>query len=206
LLAVAEVVRTAIGPDVRLRTRRSLEERLFARWPGIYVAFARVFFLLPPRSRLRRAVLRRQVLSGWSAWSRGDLDLMLVRYARDCQSEPWPETVGSGLRSSYAGHEDYHEYLADLRESWEQIESTPLELLDAGDRFVVLGHFHIRGHGSGVELDSPLGQVVWVERGLVVRERMFSEWDGALRAVGIPTDVLADLELATDAGTAAAPD
>ena len=71
LFAVTEVVRTAISPDVRLRTRRSLDERLFVRWPRIYVAFARAFFLLPPRSRLRRALLRRQVLSGWSAWSRG---------------------------------------------------------------------------------------------------------------------------------------
>jgi hypothetical protein len=104
LFAVAEVVRTALGSDVRLWTRRSLDDRLFARWPRSYAAFARVFFLLPPRSRLRRALLRRQVLSGWSAWSRRDLDLMLVRYAPDYQPEFAPEFLAVGLSSSYRGH------------------------------------------------------------------------------------------------------
>ena len=120
LFAVTEVVRTAISPDVRLRTRRSLDERLFVRWPRIYVAFARAFFLLPPRSRLRRALLRRQLLSGWSAWSRGDLNLMLVRYAPDYQSVFAPEFVTVGLSSSYRGHAGVREWTADLSEAWEQ--------------------------------------------------------------------------------------
>jgi hypothetical protein len=29
--------------------------------------------------------------------------------------------------------------------------------------------------------------VVWAERGLVVREHDFTDWDEALRAAGIPT-------------------
>ncbi|MGH2838947.1 MAG: hypothetical protein ACRDJY_11465 [Thermoleophilaceae bacterium] len=37
----------------------------------------------------------------------------------------------------------------------------------------------------GDELDSRLGQVFWVERGLIVRERDFAEWDDALRLVGV---------------------
>ena len=39
---------------------------------------------------------------------------------------------------------------------------------------------------SGIELDSRLGQVTWIERGLIVRERDFSDWDEALRVAGIP--------------------
>jgi ketosteroid isomerase-like protein len=206
LFAVTEVVRTAISRDVRLRTRRSLDERLFVRWPRIYVAFARAFFLLPPRSRLRRALLRRQVLSGWSAWSRGDLNLMLVRYAPDYQSVFAPEFVTVGLSSSYKGHAGVREWTADLSEAWEQMELTLHEIVDAGDRLVNLGRFRSRGSGSGVELDSPTGQALWVERGLVARERVFFDWDEALAAAGLPRDALADLDLATDAGTAAAPD
>jgi ketosteroid isomerase-like protein len=206
LFAVAEVVRTAFGSDVRLRTRRSLDERLMVRWPGAWQTFAHTLLLLPPRSRLRRALLRRAVVSGWSAWSRGDLDLMLVRFARDYQYETLSEFVAAGLRSSYAGHAGAREFTVDLSEAFDQMDLTPLEILDAGNRFVVLGRFRVRGRGSGVETDSPLGQTFWVERGLVVRDCMFLDWDAALRAAGIPTDARGDLDLAADAGTAAAPD
>jgi hypothetical protein len=206
LFAVTEVVRTAISPDVRLSTRRSLDERLFVRWPRTYATLGRALFLLPPRSRLRRALLRRSVLSGWSAFSRGDLDLMLVRYAGDYQYGTWSEFVGAGLRSSYRGHAGAREFTADLGDAFERIEITPFEILDAGDRVVVLGRAHVRARASGVELDSPLAQVVWAERGLVVRDSLLSDWDNALRAACIATNAPGDLDLATDAGAAAAPD
>jgi hypothetical protein len=45
----------------------------------------------------------------------------------------------------------------------------------------------LRARVSGIELDSRLGQVTWIERGLIVRERDFSDWNEALRMVGIPT-------------------
>jgi ketosteroid isomerase-like protein len=180
-----EAVRTPLGPDVRLRGRRSLDERLFVRWPGAWATLARVGSRLPPRSRLRRAQLRRAALSGWSAWARGDLDLMLVRYARDCQFEPPAEYVEAGMRRAYSGHAGAREQAVDLRDSWEQMDITPLEIVDAGDRWVVLGHVHIRGSRSGVEVSSEIGVAYWVERGLVVRECPFFDWAEALRAAGI---------------------
>ncbi len=196
---MTEVVRTALGSDVRPWTRRSLDDRLFVRWPRAWQAFARVVLLLPPRSRLRRALLRRAALSGWSAWSRGDLDLMLVRYAPDYQSEFAPEFVTVGLSSSYRGHAGIREWTADLSEAWEQMELTPQEIVDAGDRVVALGRFRSRGSGSGVELESPVGQAVWVERGLVARERVFFDWDEALAAAGLPTNAPGDLGLIPEA-------
>jgi len=39
--------------------------------------------------------------------------------------------------------------------------------------------------GSGIEFDSPVAFVCWAERGLVVRQRDFSDWDDALREGGI---------------------
>jgi hypothetical protein len=188
--AVAEVVRTRLGPNVRLRTRRSLDERLLARWPGAWAPLARAGFLLSPRSRLRRALLRRSVVSGWSASARGDLDLMLVRCAPNCRFELGPELVAVGLRSSYRGHSGIREQEADWREAWEQMDVTPLEVLDAGNRLVILGHLHVRARGSGVELDSPVAESAWFERGLMVRECRFLDWEAALRAADIPITVL----------------
>jgi hypothetical protein len=94
LFAVVEVVRTAIGPDARLWTRRSLDDRLFVRWPRAYAAFARAVLRLLPRSRQRRALLRRQAPSGWSAYASGDLDLQLVRPA----ALDWPKSSVSAAK------------------------------------------------------------------------------------------------------------
>jgi hypothetical protein len=67
------------------------------------------------------------------------------------------------------------------------MELIPQEIVDAGNPLVVLGHVHLRTRGSGIEFDTFMGSVLWEERGLVVRERDFGDWDEALRAAGIPT-------------------
>jgi ketosteroid isomerase-like protein len=186
---MAEVVRTPIGPDARLPTRRTVDERLFVRWPGSFAALSRAVNRLPPRSRLRRALLRRAVLSGWAAWARDDLDLNLVQHAPDCHLETVREWTAAGMRGSYEGHAGRREIAADWREAWERMDFIPQEIIDAGNPVVVLGHVRLRARGSGIEFDYPFGQVLWAERGLVVREQGFNNWDEALRVAGIPAAV-----------------
>jgi ketosteroid isomerase-like protein len=179
-------MRTPIGPDAHPPTRRPFEDRLFVRWPGAYAASARAGERLPPRSRLRRALVRHAVLSGWEAFARGDLELLLTRYAPDCRLEPPPEWTAAGMRSSYEGHAGWREWAADWREAWERMDLTSLEIVEAGNPVVVLGHLHQRARESGIELDVPYGSVYWTERGLIVRESHFVNFDETLRAAGIP--------------------
>src|SRR5437773_2123792 len=101
---MADPVRAPIGRDARLATRRPFEDRLFVRFPVAWAALGWAVEFLPPRSRLRRALVRRTLLSGWEAFVRGDLDLILVRYAPDCYLEPPHEWTAAGMRSSYRGH------------------------------------------------------------------------------------------------------
>lgn len=61
------------------------------------------------------------------------------------------------------------------------------EIVDAGNATAFLCQIRLRARTSGIELDSRLGQVFWIERGLIVRESDFSDWNEALRVVGIPT-------------------
>ena len=156
------------------------------RWPGAYAALSRAVQGLPPRSRLRRALLRRNALSGWGAWVREDLDLCLVRFALDWHYDAPPEWLIAGMPSVYRGHAGLRQWSADLREAWEFLDHTPLEVVDAGDVVAFLCKIRLRARSSGIELDSHLGQVFWFERGLIVRERDFSDWNEALRVVGIP--------------------
>jgi ketosteroid isomerase-like protein len=182
---MAEIARTRIGPDARLPTPRTLDERLMVRLPSAYAAVARAVNRLPPRSRLRRAVLRRNALSGWGAWVRGDLDLCVVRFAPDWHYDAPREWLIAGMPGVYRGHAGLREWSADLREAWEFLDHTPLEVIDAGDVIAFLCRIRLRARTSGIEIDSRLGQVFWIERGLVVRERDFADWGVALRAAGI---------------------
>ena len=156
------------------------------RWPSAYVALARATQLLPLRSRVRRASLRHNALSGWGAWVRGDLELCLVRFAPDFHYDPPPEWLIAGMPTMYRGHAGMREWSADLREAWEFLDHTPLEIVDAGNVAAFLCQIRLRARTSGIELNSRLGQVFWIERGLIVRESDFSDWDEALRAAGIP--------------------
>jgi ketosteroid isomerase-like protein len=177
--------RTPFGPDTRLPARRTLEDRVIVRWPRLYAALSRVGSRLPPQSRIRRAVLRRATLSAWGAWARGDIDLTLVRLAPDFHIELQPEWVAAGMRSSYEGYAGVRERAADQHEVWQRMEFIPQELVDAGDVIVVLGSYHVRARGSGIEFNSPIGSVFWLERGLIVREHDFGSWEEALRVAGV---------------------
>ena len=158
------------------------------RWPCAWAALALAVNRLPPRSRLRRALLRRNALSGWGAWVRGDLDLCLVRFSPDYHYDAPREWLIAGMPSVYRGHAGLREWFAELREAWEILDHTPLEVVDAGDVVAFLCKIRLRARTSGIELDSRLGQVFWVERGLIVREHDFSDWDEALHAIGIPAE------------------
>jgi ketosteroid isomerase-like protein len=182
---MTDAVRTRIAAGARMPERRTLDERLMVRWPGAYAALSRATLALPPRSRLRRSLLRRNALSAWGAWLRGDLDLVLVRFAHDFEYQPPREWQAAGMRSVYRGHAGLREWTADMREAWEWIENRPVEVIDAGNALVFVNHVQLRARSSGVEFNSPFGFVISIERGLVVREQDFSDLDEALRVADV---------------------
>jgi hypothetical protein len=116
---------------------------------------------------------------------RGDLDVCLVRFARDFHYDPPSEWLVAGMPSVYRGHAGLRQWAADLQEAWEFLDHTPLELIDAGDVFAFLCRIRLRARASGIELDTRVGQVFWHQRGLIVRESDFGDWDEALRVAGV---------------------
>jgi ketosteroid isomerase-like protein len=168
------------------RASRNLEERLMVRFPGAWRAFAALTArLFSPRSRLRRTLLRRSLISAYAAASRRDFELMLVRYAPDVEFEYDPDFEAVGLGGTFHGHGGMIKMLQTWGEAWERWDVQPAAVLDLGGRFVVLGHVRLPGTASGLELEREFAQLLTVRAGVVAQEREFLAWDKGLRAAGL---------------------
>src|SRR5262245_64494783 len=69
--------------------------------------------------------------------------------------------------------------------SWEDIEMTPEEFIEAGDHVIVAVHYSGRGRGSGIEFDARTFDVYTLRDGLCVRKLEFNERSDALEAAGL---------------------
>ena len=146
---------------------------------------------LSSRSRLRRAALRRALVSGWDAATRGDYELMLVRYGPDVAVEFPPDFESLGMGGTFRGHDGLLAMTRTFDEAWEGRALFPEFVIDLGDRVLTLGTFHLPGSESGLEFESEFAQLIRLRAGLVAHEREFLTWDAALRAAGLDPDAIA---------------
>ena len=163
------------------------------RFPGAWRALAVLGQrLLTPRSRLRRVLLRRNIVSGWDAASRRDFELMLVRYAPDVEIEFDPEFEPLGMGGTFRGHDGLLKMTQMFGEdAWEGWDLRPATVLDLGDQVLVLGIFRMSGTASGLKFEREWAHVLTTRAGLVVREQEFFGWDNGLRAAGLDPDAIA---------------
>jgi ketosteroid isomerase-like protein len=92
---------------------------------------------------------------------------------------------GAGMAAVYHGRAGVLQAAEDFLSPFDRFRYEPSELIDAGDRFVVLLHLVARGRGSGAEGRQTLGIVYEVQDGVVARERHYWDWGNALRSVGV---------------------
>jgi hypothetical protein len=91
------------------RSRRGLDERLVARTPWVVGVWGRLIARLPPSSRVRQVLLVRAVHVGLAAYSRGDLDFVLLGHHPDAEYHGPPDEgeLGTlGLRGPTAAMTD----------------------------------------------------------------------------------------------------
>jgi ketosteroid isomerase-like protein len=146
---------------------------------------------LSPRSRLKRALLRRGLVSGWAAHNRRDFKLMLVRYAPDVEFELARSIQPLGLGGIYHGHASVVEALGKMAEAWDYTELEPAYVLDLGDRVLNLGFMRSHARASGVPLEQEFSQLITPREGLVSHDQSFFSWEEGLRAAGLDPDAIA---------------
>jgi hypothetical protein len=128
------------------RSRRTLDQRLTLRFPGLAAAFARLVFSLPPRSRLRKAAVSRVVRLALEAYNRRDLDAVATSFHPDLEYYPYREFVEAGLTERcYHGPAGYRAYIASTYDVWgADVRLEQGEVIDLGDRLVALTDIPMR--------------------------------------------------------------
>ena len=171
----------------RERASRTLDQRLSLRFPRLFAGYARWLARLPPSSRLRQASVRRAVALSIEAYNRRDLEAFAIGSAAQFEYHPARNVVEAGLvEPCYRGREGHRQYVAATAEVWgAEVHLKPVELIDLGDRLVVLADAPMRAQGSGVSLTEAFAVVSTIKDGKIVRYQEYFDHAEALEAVGL---------------------
>lgn len=126
-------------------------------------------------------------LAGAEAINRGDIEGLLDTFDEAVVFLP----LRSSLQGGYSGHDGVRRYLADTAEMFEAFFLEYGELRDLGDQVLAIGTQHMRGHGSGQEIDLPQAVVARFRDGKMTRVEAFASSREALNAAGLEESVSA---------------
>jgi ketosteroid isomerase-like protein len=170
---------------VRERSSRPLDQRVSLRFPRLVDPYIRVIERLPPSSRIRQAAVARVARLTLEAWNRRDLDAFHLGRAPDWEFRPARELVEAGLTEEcYRGPAGYRDFLARFFEAWgADARAGAVELVDLGDRLVVLGHVATRGRASDVPVTHEYAWVARLSDGKVSHQQEYLDHAEALEAV-----------------------
>ena len=164
---------------------RSLDQRLYVRFPALYRLVADCVLRLRPRSRLRRLMLARTIALAYAAANRRDFDAVLTGWDPESEYHPSGDLLPPDLEAVFYGHDGYRQLWRYWLDACEDIRWDPEEMLDFGDKLLVTTRQRGRGSGSGVAVSEPVFQLFTVRRGLVIRQEDYLDRSKALEAVGL---------------------
>ena len=96
-------------------------------------------------------------------------------------------SVFSPMEGQYSGRDGVRAYLADLRAAFDTYELTVEQVRPVGENLLVYLRATGRGRGSGVEVDSEVGQVWTLRDGLAWRVAAYPTREEAHAALGLAT-------------------
>jgi len=168
---------------VRERSSRTLDQRIYLRFPRLANAVLRRIAKLPPRSRFRQSTVLRGARLAIEAYNRRDMDAMGIGYHPEFEYLPARNWVEAGmLEPSYRGLEGHKRYVASTAEVFgAEVYVRPIELIDLGERIVLLANVPMRAQVSGIELTEAFALVSTFEDGLVISIQEYYDHDEALR-------------------------
>jgi ketosteroid isomerase-like protein len=110
------------------------------------------------------------------------MDALGIGYHPDFEYQPARSWVEAGLlEASYSGLEGHKRYVASTAEVFgAEVYLKPTELVDLGDRVVVLADVPMRAQASGIELTEQFALVITIRDGLIYRVQEYYDHDEAI--------------------------
>ena len=177
-------VRNEIRPlRARSAGRRTLDEQVRVRVPGLYRSLGKRLFRLPPENAFRRRFFPYVMARAYAAANRHDFDL-IATFNDDSKYEyrASPGVLPPDLEEISSRHTGYLQMWQGWIDAFPDIQYEPRELIDFGDRMLVIVEQSGHGSGSGIRLSQTLFQLYTMEKGMVIRQEDFLDREEALRA------------------------
>lgn len=92
---------------------------------------------------------------------------------------------GFDFSGSFRGREVIDRMVGEVKETWEEIEVEPVDLIDAGDKVVLSGRFSLRQRGTGLQVRDSGSLVYSLVDGKIARVELYRDHEQALEAAGI---------------------
>src|SRR3954462_11595849 len=116
------------------------------------------------------------------AYSRRDWDSALADFDPEVK---WMEMPSLGPdAATYTGLEQLREAVESWIGMWGEYDIEVCRYVDAGDAVVALIRERGRGGTSGATVEREIGELFTVQKGRVVRVRLYGSWSEALKAAG----------------------
>jgi ketosteroid isomerase-like protein len=121
------------------------------------------------------------------AYNRRDLDAVAAGWHPEFEYHPDRDWVEAGLVEwCYRGLEDYRKYVAAVDEVWGgENYLRPVELVDLGERIVMLADAPMRAQASGVPLTEAFALVATLKDGRTIHAQEYYDHAEALKSVGL---------------------
>jgi ketosteroid isomerase-like protein len=134
---------------------------------------------------LRQALVRLAVRAGFEAINRGDYEPPFAFYAQEGELITPPQLVGLGFDPVYLGPEQRIAFQRKWVAEWGEFRAEVEEIIDLGDRVLLVGRLKGSGPSSGAAFDEQWADLLTVSVGRIVIERVFFDHEQALEAAGL---------------------
>ncbi|HEX8743273.1 MAG TPA: nuclear transport factor 2 family protein [Thermoleophilaceae bacterium] len=120
------------------------------------------------------------VRSLFDDFNRGDYEAAFQKIAEDVDWHEPPDMPDAG--GGYRGHEGMVSGFGRFLSAWEHIRADLVQVVERGERVVVMTRWRGLSKGTGIEVDQWIAQIYELREGRVVRVRQFRTLEEALAA------------------------
>jgi ketosteroid isomerase-like protein len=146
-------------PEKSARREREAPRRLF------YCHACRAPDRFPPLTRENVDIVRRW----FERWNAGERDTF------DEEMHPEAEIVSVMLGGAHRGPDGLRRWFGEIEDQFDEWVVFTDEIRSAGDRVAAIGKVRLRGRGSGVSFEAPVGWLFEIRDGKLARLQTFVE-------------------------------